>query len=63
MKYGQIEGVNKKISKLVMGVDNQNDLNEASKNYGIIGLMLEEIFLIQHIHMEEEITKKFLVNG
>ncbi len=31
MKYGQIEGVNKKISKLVMGVDNQNDLNEASK--------------------------------
>ena len=31
MKYGQIEGVNKKISKLVMGVDNQNDLNEASR--------------------------------
>ena len=31
MKYGRIEGINKDISKLVMGCDNQDDINEASK--------------------------------
>ena len=29
MKYGRIEGINKDISKLVMGCDNQDDINEA----------------------------------
>ncbi len=31
MKYDRIEGIDKDISKLVMGCDNQDDINEASK--------------------------------
>ena len=31
MKYDRIAGINKDISKLVMGCDNQDDINEASK--------------------------------
>ena len=31
MKYDRIEGIGKDISKLVMGCDNQDDINEASK--------------------------------
>ena len=30
MKYDKIEGIDKDISKLVMGCDNQDDINEAS---------------------------------
>jgi aryl-alcohol dehydrogenase-like predicted oxidoreductase len=30
MKYGQLPGVNKQVSRLVMGVDNQNDISTAS---------------------------------
>ena len=31
MKYDRIEGIDKDISKLVMGCDNQDDINKASK--------------------------------
>ena len=31
MKYDRIEGIDKDISKLVMGCDKQDDINEASK--------------------------------
>ena len=31
MKYDRIEGIDKYISKLVMGCDNQDDINEAAK--------------------------------
>ena len=31
MKYDRIAGIDKDISKLVMGCDNQDDINEASK--------------------------------
>ena len=37
MKYDRIEGIDKDISKLVMGCDNQDDINEA-QGCGIIGL-------------------------
>ena len=58
MKYDRIEGIDKDISKLVMGCDNQDDINEAS-SCGIIGLMLVVICLIQHSSMVAVITKKF----
>ena len=58
MKYGQIEGVNKKISKLVMGVDNQNDLNEASKLWDHWIDVGGNIFDTAYTY-GEEITKKF----
>ncbi len=32
MKYDRIEGIDKDISKLVMGCDNQDDINELLQN-------------------------------
>ena len=37
MKYDKIEGLNKDISKLIMGNDNQTYFDEAAQNYGING--------------------------
>ena len=36
MKYDRIEGIDKDISKLVMGCDNQDHINEASELLSLI---------------------------
>ena len=58
MKYDRIEGIDKDISKLVMGCDNQDDINEASKLWDH-WIEVGEICLIQHSYMAVVIMKKF----
>ena len=51
MKYGRIEGINKDISKLVMGCDNQDDINEASKLWDHWIEVGGNIFAVSYTHL------------
>ena len=55
MKYDRIEGIDKDISKLVMGCDNQDDINEASKLWDhwieVGGNMFDTAFILSLIHI------------
>ena len=59
MKYDKILGLDKKVSKLVMGCDNQDDLNRASKLWDYWIELGGNIFDTAHIYGEGNHEKVF----